>query len=434
MLLAVALAGLGCQDRPPSEAAAWNTGAAPSAPGAWTQTRRPTEIISWWTRTGGLDALDTLIAIHRRTHPEDIILNGSVPHSKLARRTIATRMGRGDPPDLFQANTGGDLMDWVMMNGTDARDARLLPLNDRIVNLAAFRAAVPPAVLAHSSQGSSVYGIPTNIERVNSLYINKKVFDRLQLTPPRTLDELRAVAEKLRAAGVTPLALGSRDHWPAVMLVFECVLVAREGGEVYQAYFEGRLSADDARVRDSLKAALALFRLVNPDHAQRDWVQAAELLFAGQAGMMVMGDWANLLFKSNDWKAGRDFLELPFPGTEGVMVFTSDTFALPVEARNKNGAARVLATMASIEGQEAMNRVKNQLPARLDALLPSEADHTLAEKRELAKKGALVLAISGMVPRRFGEDLGAAVGEMLSTQDIEPVLQTLRTRYVLLKP
>jgi len=37
------------------------------------------------------------------------------------------------------------------------------------------------------------------------------------------------------------------------------------------------------------------------------------------------------------------------------------------------------------------------------------------------------------VPARFAEDLNAALPEMLEQGDIEPVMQTLRTRYALLK-
>jgi glucose/mannose transport system substrate-binding protein len=263
--------------------------------------------------------------------------------------------------------------------------------------------------------------------------LNRAIFERLGLAPPHTVSELFKVAQKLKEAGITPLSLGTRHPWTAVMVIFECLLVAREGPSFYREYFSGRLEPDDVRIRHTLEESLPLFAHANADHNQRDWVQAADPLFGGQAAMMICGDWTRLLFNGRGWHAATDYREIGFPGTTGTMVFTCDTFALPVDARNKDGARLVLGTMASVEGQRAMNAVKGQLPARLDVGLTGEVDAASHEKLALAKSDAVILALSGMVPRRFSTDLGNAVAEMLAAQDTEPVLQTLRSRYGLLK-
>ena len=65
--------------------------------------------------------------------------------------------------------------------------------------------------------------------------------------------------------------------------------------------------------------------------------------------------------------------------------------------------------------------------------MPPETDQTARDKKALWQGGALVLALSGIVPPRFSEDLGTALAEMLSRHDPEPVVHTLRSRYALLK-
>lgn len=433
LLGSLAAGTLGCRadtDSGRSRGGAPTTSPAPSSPA---RGRRPTEVLSWWTRAGSLDALERLSAVHRRSHPEEIILNGSVLHSNLARKTVAQRIERGEPPDLFQANIGEDLMRWVLLSGLDERGSRLLPLDDLVEDIAGFRRFVPPPILATASFGGKLYGLPTNIERVNSLYVNRAVFEHVGVAPPHTVSELLKVSQELKEAGVTPLSLGTRHPWTAVMVIFECLLVAREGPAFYRDYFSGRLVPDDARVRHTLEESLALFAYANSDHVQRDWVQAVDPLFAGRAAMTIAGDWARLLFNAKGWRAESDYSEIAFPGTAGTMVFTCDTFALPVDARNKDGARLVLGTMASVEGQRAMNEVKTQLPARLDVALPANADTASREKLALAKNETVVLALSGLVPRRFSADLGNAAAEMVAARDTAPVLQTLRSRYALLK-
>jgi len=429
--LFIALGHAGCRNSADGDGENANAAvlADPLAPPA----ERPIEVLSWWTQLGDEDAFGKLIAAHHRVFPQDLIINATVAHAGQARRTLSTRIAHGDPPDVFQANVGSDLMQWVFLNGVDGGESRLLALDDLVEGVETFRHKVPTALLAHATYQGKLYGIPSNIERVNSLYCSKKIFARLHLSPPTTLEELTSVAQKLRAAGLTPLTLGSRQAWPAVMLVFECLLVAREGPRFYQDYFQGHLAADDPRISRTLEAALKLFAFVNPDHAQLSWTQAAEALISGRAGMMPGGDWSRLLFKVNGWTPDRDYVEIPFPGTAKVMVFTSDVFALPRDARNQPGARRWLATMASRDGQRVLNEVKGQLAARFDVSLPAYADASTKEKLALMEQGSLLLALSGLVPRRFSEDLGEALSEMLALQDIEPVLQTLRSRYTLLK-
>jgi len=57
----------------------------------------------------------------------------------------------------------------------------------------------------------------------------------------------------------------------------------------------------------------------------------------------------------------------------------------------------------------------------------------LARSYALLTKGELLMALSGLVSGSFSGDVDASLGEMVDRHDPEPVVQTLRSRYVLLK-
>jgi glucose/mannose transport system substrate-binding protein len=428
--LAAAAAGCGSRGAPVA-------GAPGSAGGGALEPRlpeggRPIEMLSWWERVGDADALGALMREHMRRYPSDLIMNAGTGLSGVARKTLRARMLRNDPPDTFQANAGRDLLQWVRINGMDARESKLLPLDDLVPGAAELRRALPPAVLEQVSVDGKLYGIPANVHRLNSVFYSRKVFERFGLSEPKSVDDLRAMGKKLRGSGVSLLALGSHEPWTVSLMVFECLLIAREGPDTYRRYFEGSLKADDPRIVRTLQASLELLDLANPDHETLSWLQAVDMVVRGQAALTVMGDWARVSFNARGLVLGVDYGEIAFPGTEGTFVFTSDAFPLPAAARNPAGARHLLATIGSVEGQRAINAAKGALPARLDVAMP-DADPVLKAKQALMQKGPMVLALSGMLPRMFEDDLAAALSEMIAHHDIEPVLQTLRSRYPLLK-
>jgi multiple sugar transport system substrate-binding protein len=46
------------------------------------------------------------------------------------------------------------------------------------------------------------------------IYHRKDIFSKNNLTPPRTWEELLDTCAKLKAAGITPFAIGSKAPWP----------------------------------------------------------------------------------------------------------------------------------------------------------------------------------------------------------------------------
>lgn len=389
------------------------------------------EFFNWWAKIGSTDGVEELLRIHRGRHPEDAILNATAGLSGNARNTLRDRMSRGDPPDVFQANIGRDVMQWVITNGIDAGETKLVALNRLIPDSAAeWRTAMPAALVAAASYDGELYSVPIRISRVNSLFYNKRIFKKYHIPPPTQLADLIAIKQRLKGTPITPLALGSRDPWTLALLIFEGLLVGREGPEFFESYFRGQLTPDDPRMVSTLEAAMELVAMTNPDHEELNWIQASDLVADGRAAMTVMGDWAAPNFLARGLREEEDYGEAAFPGSQGGFVYTADTFALPKGGKNNAGGARLLQTIGSKEVQDALFRAWGSLPARLDVPLPP--DSLIQKRREHFQSGKPVLALSGLVPQRFADDVAQALAVMIREKSIDPVLHVLKSRYALL--
>jgi len=416
----------GCSSR---SVGAENRGAAAGPDG---QSQRPIEMFSWWESAGDGGVLGALIKQHQKIYPGDLIINAATGLSGLARKTLRTRMMQREPPDAFQANVGADIMQWVLMNRSDARESKLLALDDILPEVAEWRRVMPARLLDQVSYDGKIYGLPANVHRINSVFYNRRVFDKYGLTVPATVADLKSIGKKLKGTGIVPLAMGSKEPWTLALLGFECLLVSREGPTFYEDYLHGKLKADDPRVRATLDELLDLGAIFNSDHAQSNWLQAVEMVTRGEAAMVAMGDWATVFFIAQGMRPGKEYGEIAFPGSENTFVFTSDAFALPADAKNEAGAERLMRTIASPDGQRVIARKKAALSPRAD-VVPGADDPTTFQKHELWLHGNLVLALSGIAPPRFSEDLAAALAEMFDRHDVEPVVHTLKSRYALLK-
>ena len=392
----------------------------------------PVEMFGWVERVGGADPLAAVAAIHRRRYPDDIIISARAASSGEARSALRARMLRNDPPDTFQANVGNDLMQWALFNGIDALESKLVPLDETVGDLASLRGALPPALLEHVSYKGRLYGVPANVHRNNTVFYNKHVLAKYGLAEPKSVGDLLAQGKQLRDRGVPLLAVGSRGPWTLSLFLFECLLVSREGSAFYRDFFTGQVSPDDRRVVGTLQAGLELLAFANADQRQLSWEQAVEMVVRGEAAMTVMGEWARGPFVAAGMKLGVDYDEIPFPGSASVFVFSADAFGLPTAAKNRAAAERLLATLASVDGQRAISQARGTLSARID-VPPATDDPVLARSYALLTKGELLMALSGLVSGSFSGDVDASLGEMVDRHDPEPVVQTLRSRYVLLK-
>ncbi|MBB2700982.1 UNVERIFIED_ORG: glucose/mannose transport system substrate-binding protein [Rhizobium esperanzae] len=316
------------------------------------------QMLHWWTSGGEAAALNVL--------KEDLSKEGfawkDVPVAggggDAAMTALKAMVAAGTYPtasqmlgytvlDYAQAGVMGDLTETAKKEGWDK--------------------SVPAALQKFSVYDGKWVAAPVNVHSVNWLWINKAVMDKIGGTQPKSFDELIALLDKAKAAGVIPLALGGQNWQEATM--FDSIVLSTGGPEFYKKAFndldEESLKSDT--MKKSFDNLAKIVKYVDPNFSGRDWNLATAMVIKGDALVQVMGDWAKGEFVAAKKTPDKDFLCYRFPGTDGSVIYNSDMFGMFNVPDDRKAAQVALATATlSKSFQSAFNVVKGSVPARTD--------------------------------------------------------------------
>lgn len=377
-------------------------------------------IFSWWTAGGEADGLNELIKLFKQANPNVEVINAAVAGGAgtNAKAVLKTRMLGGDPPSTFQVHGGAELLEtWVSAN--------LMGPITPLIEEQNLRDKFPAQLWEMVSHQGQIYAIPANIHRGNVMWFNKNILDENEITLPTTIGEWLFVCKKLKKAGITPLALASRNKWPVTHL-FENLLLAAGDASFYNDLFAGKILWTDTRVKLALATLSKLLDYTNEDHAALTWDQASGLVLQGKAAMNVMGDWAKGYFLSNQAKPNVDFGAAPTPGTVGSFFVITDTFGLPAKAPDQALSMNFLKIVASAEGQINFNLKKGSIPARTDVPMDQFDEIARATMADFAANTLVPSCAHGSaVVELFVTELNDQLSVFLSTRDIEQTVAAL---------
>ncbi len=183
-------------------------GCSPQSPGNTEDTSAPVTI-TWW-HNGNADPLKALwqsVADEfHAAHPNVTVKVEAYQNEDLQKTKIpaALREGASSGLDLYQAWGGGELKDQVAAG-------YVMDITDQTKDLTASLGGVTSGWALDGVQ----YGLPFDYS-IEGFWYNKDLFTKAGISaPPATLDDLNADIVKLKAAGITPIAVGAKDGWPA---------------------------------------------------------------------------------------------------------------------------------------------------------------------------------------------------------------------------
>lgn len=302
--------------------------AAPQAPAQPAATEAPAQpaateasagkvTVTWWhisTAAEHKALWQTLADEYMAAHP-NVNIEITVLENEAFKTKLTTVMQSGEPPDIFQSWGGGVMNEYA--NAGLLKDITA----DLDADGGAWRNTFAPGALGVYSYKGKNYGVPWDMGMIGFWY-NKALFKQAGIeNPPTTWTELLEDVKKLKAAGITPIALGEGDKWPGMHMW--AYLVTRLGGK---ANFEGALlrtgSFTDAPF---VEAGNKLNELIALEPFQDGFLGAtygdeATAMGNGKAAMELMGQWAPAVEKDNstDKKGIGDNLGwFPFPMVEG---------------------------------------------------------------------------------------------------------------------
>ncbi|MBY5460860.1 carbohydrate ABC transporter substrate-binding protein [Rhizobium leguminosarum] len=325
------------------------------------------------------------------------------------QRLVSDRIANGYAPAVMQWNANEGSRELPEMG--IVQDIDDLAQADR------WRDVIPATVLDRISYKGKIYFAPTNIHAENWLWTSTTVFREAEVKMPRSWDEIFNVAEKIKAAGRVPIALGGM-RWE-VSLIFNDIIYHKFGPEGYARLMSGDAElVHDPRMIEALDLLLRLSRYVEPLETRKNktWADATAMVGAGEAGMQFMGDWAKGDLIARSYQVDRDFDCSLVPGTAIGYFMVIDAFAFPLTNRDGTAdAQRAFARMVMDQGtQVAFSHIKGSLPVRTD-VDPAGLDRCgqLGLEMIRAKKGE-VSAQSQAMPSQISEGWIGVVGDFFN--------------------
>ncbi len=337
--------------------------------------------INWWhisTTDPLLSAWQNLANQYMQSHP-DVTIKITVIANDPFKTKLNTAMQAGTPPDIFQSWGGGVLQQY-------AQAGLLKDITPDLQSGGWINTFSPPALSLYSYQ-NKYYGVPWDIGAVGFWY-NKSLFAKAGITStPVTWDDFVNVIKKLKAAGITPIALGEKDKWPGAFY-WEYFAVRMGGKAAFDKAYnhQGGSFTDPAFVQagNYLQQLVALKPFQN-GFLGSSYNDHQALMGNGQAAMELMGQWApaNDAASATD-KKGPDFGFFPFP-------------TLPGEAGNPTDV---------LGGGNGFAIGKNAPPQAVDFVkFLTSADN----QRALAQKGALLPPVTAALDGVTNPNLKAVV-------------------------
>ena len=384
-----------------------------AAAGAWlcvaasvqAQAAPTAEVIHWWTSGGESSAVKLLAQAYRQAG--GIWIDSAIAGGDQSRAVTINRIIGGNPPTAAQFNTSKQFIDVIEQD--------MLNNVDRVAQAQNWDAILPQPLIDVIKHDGHYYAVPLNIHMQTWIWYSKAAFQKAGIDKePASVAEFFAALDKLKAAGLVPLAHGGQA-WQETIL-FSALLANMGGRDLYLKVVRDRDQATilAPAMRDVLLTFKRLKSYVDPGSPGRNWNDATAMLISGKAGFQVMGDWAKGEFTNAGQLPGQHYGCIAGFGPSSPYLMQGDVFVFP--RTDDASALKAQALMANVvsqgELQVAFSKLKGSIPVRTDA--------ATAELDMCARKGIEIV-------KDRSRQLG--VTEVYLTPDQNGALQDILTAY-----
>lgn len=313
----------------------------------------------------------------------------------------------GSGPDVFMTLGGQKDQDMI-----DA--GQLMDLTDKISDTVKTQMA---ASLDSATYDGKIYGVPTTVQP-GGIWYSKDLFAQAGITEvPTTWEELMDACQKLKDAGIDPIAVGAKDAWPAAHWYYWLSLRICSPDVYDESMANKDFSAECWTAAGEKLQEINDAGYFNEGYltttAQQGASSSAGLLANHKAAMELMGTWEPGVLKdlTPDQQPMADLGFFAFPsveggeGEKGALMGAATSFGVNPEAPEI--AIDFVNEMAEKEWQDKYATAFSTIPASAE----SQAD---VEDESLA---GLIEALNASDGMKLWMDtsLGANIGTALNT-------------------
>ena len=273
------------------------------------------------------------------------------PQGSDGDNVVKTRLATGDMTDIFFYNSGSLLQ--ALQPADTLVDLSGQPFLDNVVE----------SFLPTVTQGNGIYGVPTGTAMGGGILYNKKIYEDLGLSVPKTWAEFEANNAAIADSGVAaPVCATFGDTWTSQLFV----LADYYNVQAADPNFAEDYTANKAKYATT-PAALAGFQYLQegydknwwePDYATTTYAQGLDLIATGKCAHYPMLTFALPTIADNYPDAVNDIGYFGQPGTDasnaGTTIWMPAGTYIAKTSEHIPEAMDFLAFIASTEGADAL--------------------------------------------------------------------------------
>lgn len=298
-----------------------------------------------------ISMMEALTAAYTAANPDVTFEMENRPGGSEGDNLVKTRLATGEAGDIIQYNSGSLFQ--------ALRPAETLADLTDLAGQANIIDSFKPVV---SATDGTVRGVPFGPAMGGGVYYNRKVYEELGLSVPKTWDEFMANNEKIKAAGKVPVATTFGDTWTSQLFVL---------GDFYNVQaevptFAADYTANKAKYANTPAAARGFQYLedvfkagyINEDFGVAKFEDGMRMVATGEAAHYPMLTFAMATVKQNTPDNINDlgYFALPGPTADknGLTVWMPSALYVPAASENVDAAKGFLDFVASVEGCQIM--------------------------------------------------------------------------------
>ena len=290
------------------------------------------------------ETMETVVAKFQELNP-DITVKLNVTAHEEFKKGVRIWLASDNPPDVITWFAGNRAMFFVDKD-------LIMEITDVWENAGLFE-KFPKGFQSISFRDGKAYFLPVTYYGW-AVYYRKSIFEKYNLSEPKTWDEFMQVCATLKENGITPITIGTKYRWTAAGW-FDYMNMRINGPEFHLDLMFGKKTYTDPGVKKVFEVWREPLEkgYFTENAASYSWQEAVQFMVKGQSAMYLMGQFI-LDSVPDDIESDMDFFQFPIIDPDAPIGedAPTDGYMIPKKAKNVEAAKKFLAFMGTKEAQQ----------------------------------------------------------------------------------
>lgn len=332
------LSGCAKTETPKSSEAANTTASIETSQTASTGSGEKVEIEVFGQKPEAKEVMTKLIKKFEDENP-NIKINYSVPPD--SKTVLITRIATNEMPDILNSFPAEDFYKNFFDEGL------LLDLtNEPFIN------NVSDSMLSLSAYNGKQFALPMTLSAYG-IYYRTDIFEKYNITPPKTYPELIEVCKQLKAAGITPFTFGDKNVGGIAQRQERLIgVINKDSSTEFKKIATDDLN-DSPTLRKFGEVLLELEEYGPADSLAIDDPTATSQIVNGEVAMLISGTWMLKTMQTGDPNIKVSLIPFPNPVGETEIPINIDTsYSISSSTKHKPEALAFLNFLSQTENAQ----------------------------------------------------------------------------------